>query len=96
MFVARDVRLHHHLAQLFERHVVDHGVVTVVHDHAELGRSAHRLDVMDDPDALESEWERKQAVPALAEYYDDIWVYGLPEICDPLAGLSVPASVRRR
>ena len=53
-------------------------------------------DVMDDPDALESEWERKQAVPALAEYYDDIWVYGLPEICDPLAGLSVPASVRRR
>jgi predicted glycosyltransferase len=53
-------------------------------------------DVMDDPDALESEWERKQAVPALAEYYDDIWVYGLPEICDPLAGLSVPVSVRRR
>jgi predicted glycosyltransferase len=53
-------------------------------------------DVMDDPDALESEWERKQAVPALAEYYDDIWVYGLPEICDPLAGLPVPTSVRRR
>ena len=53
-------------------------------------------DVMDDPEALESEWERKQAVPALAEYYDEIWVYGLPEICDPLAGLSVPKSVRER
>jgi predicted glycosyltransferase len=53
-------------------------------------------DVMDDPEALESEWERKQAVPALSEYYDDIWVYGLPQICDPLAGLSVPSSVRRR
>jgi len=53
-------------------------------------------DVMDDPEALESEWERKQAVPALAEYYDEIWVYGLPQICDPLAGLSVPPSVRRR
>ena len=53
-------------------------------------------DVMDDPEALESEWERKQAVPALAEYYDDIWVYGLPEVCDPLAGLPVPTSVRRR
>jgi predicted glycosyltransferase len=51
---------------------------------------------MDDPEALESEWERKQAVPALAEYYDEIWVYGLPQICDPLAGLSVPPSVRRR
>jgi predicted glycosyltransferase len=53
-------------------------------------------DVMDDPDALESEWERKNAVPALTEYYDEIWVYGLPQICDPLAGLKVPASVRRR
>jgi predicted glycosyltransferase len=53
-------------------------------------------DVMDDPEALESEWERKHAVPALAEYYDEIWVYGLPQICDPLAGLSVPTSVRRR
>jgi predicted glycosyltransferase len=53
-------------------------------------------DVMDDPEALESEWERKNAVPALSEYYDEIWVYGLPQICDPLAGLSVPASVRRR
>jgi predicted glycosyltransferase len=53
-------------------------------------------DVMDDPEALGSEWERKQVVPALAEYYDEIWVYGLPQICDPLAGLPVPASVRER
>ena len=53
-------------------------------------------DVMDEPEALESEWERKQAVPALSEYYDEIWVYGLPQICDPLAGLSVPMSVRQR
>jgi predicted glycosyltransferase len=53
-------------------------------------------DVMDDPEALESEWERKQAVPALAEYYDEIWVYGLPQICDPLAGLAVPRDIRRR
>jgi predicted glycosyltransferase len=53
-------------------------------------------DVMDDPSALESEWERKQAVPALCDYYDDIWVYGLPQICDPLAGIELPPSVRRR
>ena len=53
-------------------------------------------DVMDDPEALESEWERKQAVPALSEYYDEIWVYGLSQICDPLAGLAVPQSVRQR
>ena len=53
-------------------------------------------DVMDEPEALENEWERKNAVPALSEYYDEIWVYGLPQICDPLAGLNVPASVRRK
>ena len=53
-------------------------------------------DVMDDPSALESEWERKHAIPALSEYYDELWVYGLPQICDPLAGLELPASVRRR
>ena len=53
-------------------------------------------DVMDDPSALESEWERKHAVPALREYYDEIWVYGLPQICDPLAGIALPESIRRR
>jgi predicted glycosyltransferase len=53
-------------------------------------------DVMDDPGALESEWERKNAIPALNDYYDEIWVYGLPQICDPLFGLDLPASVRRR
>jgi predicted glycosyltransferase len=53
-------------------------------------------DVMDDPSALETEWERKNAIPALSEYYNEIWVYGLPQICDPLAGLKLPASVRRR
>jgi predicted glycosyltransferase len=53
-------------------------------------------DVMDDPGALETEWARKNVIPALDEYYDEIWVYGLPQICDPLAGLDLPASVRRR
>jgi predicted glycosyltransferase len=52
-------------------------------------------DVLDDPDALRSEWQRKHAIPALVDYYDEIWVYGLPQICDPLAGLAVPESVRR-
>jgi predicted glycosyltransferase len=53
-------------------------------------------DVMDDPSALETEWERKNAIPAVSEYYNEIWVYGLPQICDPLAGIELPASVRRR
>ncbi|MCY4190432.1 MAG: glycosyltransferase [Rhodospirillaceae bacterium] len=53
-------------------------------------------DVMDEPELLLPEWERKNAMPALSKYYDSIWVYGLPQICDPLAGLSVPNSIRRK
>ena len=53
-------------------------------------------DVMDDPDLLAPEWERKNVVPALRDLYDDIWVYGLPQICDPLEGVELPKSVRKR
>jgi predicted glycosyltransferase len=52
-------------------------------------------DVMDEPAQLAPEWSRKKIVPALLRYYDDIWIYGLPEICDPLAGITLPRGVRR-
>ena len=50
-------------------------------------------DVMDAPDALAEEWERKKAVPVLRDLYDHIWVYGLENICAPLDGVDVPGSV---
>ena len=53
-------------------------------------------DVMDDPDLLVPEWERKKVLPALSNLYDDIWVYGLPQICDPLEGVALPKSVRKK
>ncbi len=53
-------------------------------------------DVMDDPAMLATEWQRKNVMPALNEYYDSVWVYGLPQICDPLEGLDVPGSLRRK
>jgi predicted glycosyltransferase len=53
-------------------------------------------DVMDDPALLEPEWRRKNALPALRDLYDEIWVYGLEQLCDPLAGIAVPKSVRQR
>src|SRR6185369_3595113 len=46
-------------------------------------------DVMDDPDALAKEWARKRVAPALEELYDDIWIYGLKQIYDPLQGLDL-------
>lgn len=53
-------------------------------------------DVMDEPAQLGPEWSRKKVLPALKKYYDDIWVYGLPQICDPLADIGVSQSVRNR
>jgi len=53
-------------------------------------------DVMDDPDLLVPEWERKKVLPALSNLYDDIWVYGLPQICDPLEGVALPKSVVKK
>jgi len=53
-------------------------------------------DVMDEPAQLGPEWSRKKVLPALKKYYDDIWVYGLPQICDPLADIGVSQSVRKR
>jgi len=44
-------------------------------------------DVMDEPNLLRKEWQRKNVYPALNELYDEIWIYGLPEIFDPLSEL---------
>jgi len=53
-------------------------------------------DVMDDPEKLAVEWKRKQAIPALRDLYDHIWVYGPENICNPLDGVPVPESVHRK
>ncbi|MFN4018166.1 MAG: glycosyltransferase family protein [Reyranella sp.] len=53
-------------------------------------------DVMDDPAQLAREWERKNVVPALRDLYDEIWVYGLPQVNKPLTGIDVPPSVRHK
>ncbi len=53
-------------------------------------------DIMDEPNLLVPEWERKKAVPALRDLYDSIWIYGLPQICEPLQGIDLPRSVRHK
>ncbi|MFQ5985183.1 MAG: glycosyltransferase family protein, partial [Alphaproteobacteria bacterium] len=53
-------------------------------------------DVMDEPAQLAPEWRRKKVLPALKDLYDDIWIYGLPQVCDPMAGIAVPQSVRKK
>ena len=53
-------------------------------------------DVMDEPAALAPEWARKNVIPALRDLYDQIWVYGLPEICDPMEDIVLPRDVQRK
>ncbi|MCC2113462.1 MAG: hypothetical protein KDJ16_15620 [Hyphomicrobiales bacterium] len=53
-------------------------------------------DVLDDPDVLRDEWERKEAFSALENIYDDIWVYGLQEIYDPLADIGLSETARAK
>lgn len=53
-------------------------------------------DVMDEPDALAKEWTRKHVAPALDELYDDIWIYGLKEIYDPLQGIALSDRARAK
>ena len=44
-------------------------------------------DVLDEAEALDAEWARKDAYAAIERYYASIWIYGLPAIFEPLAGL---------
>lgn len=51
-------------------------------------------DIMDEPSLLKKEWDERNVMPVLEDLYDEIWVYGLPQIYDPLMAMDVPASVR--
>ena len=53
-------------------------------------------DVLDEPRLLKPEWKRKNVLPALRDLYDEIWVYGLPQICDPIGEIGLPRDVRRK
>lgn len=53
-------------------------------------------DVLDDPQVLAAEWDRKGAVAATGMYYDEIWVYGVRSIYDPTAGLNFGPEVQAR
>jgi predicted glycosyltransferase len=53
-------------------------------------------DILDEPALLAAEWERKGAQDALLRYYDEIWVYGLKDIYEPLGALGLSREVARR
>lgn len=53
-------------------------------------------DVLDEPEVLAEEWERKGAVEATENFYDEIWVYGVRDVYDPTSGLPLSNRIRAR
>jgi len=53
-------------------------------------------DVLDEPEVLATEWDRKGALQATEDYYHEIWVYGLRSIYDPTAGLALSEAAQAR
>lgn len=53
-------------------------------------------DVLDAPQTLAAEWDRKGALEAAEAYYDEIWVYGPRSVYDPTEGLPMSQDARAR
>ncbi|RWX23816.1 glycosyltransferase [Rhizobium leguminosarum] len=53
-------------------------------------------EIMDAPHLLEAEWKKNSIMQKIDQYYDSVWVYGPPDFYDPLIGLDVPPSLRRK
>lgn len=53
-------------------------------------------DVLDEPDVLAAEWDRKGAIAATERFYHEIWVYGVSSIYDPTEGLALSPETRAR
>lgn len=53
-------------------------------------------DVLDEPEVLAAEWDRKEAIAATEAFYHEIWVYGLRSIYDPTQGLDLSSAVQNR
>jgi predicted glycosyltransferase len=53
-------------------------------------------EIMDAPHLLDAEWKRNGVLKKIDQYYDSVWVYGPPDFYDPLIGLDVPQSLRRK
>lgn len=53
-------------------------------------------EILDDPVTAVAEWTRSGADATIAEFYDQIWVYGDQAVYDPVVEYGLPAEVERR
>lgn len=67
-----------------------------LHEHTDTKLVLGLRDVLDSPDVLAAEWERKGAIEAVEEFYDEVWIYGSKSFYDPTKGLDLSPKVRAR
>ncbi len=65
----------------------------------ETGRAKFVLgirDILDSPEALAVEWDRKGALDVAERFYDQVWVYGDQSVYNPLQNLDVSEALKKR
>ena len=53
-------------------------------------------DVLDSPEALSIEWERKGALEVAEHFYDQFWIYGDQSVYNPLQSIRISDDFKRR
>jgi len=53
-------------------------------------------DVMDSPELLREEWDKKDVLNKIATLYDDVWIYGPRDFWNPLQGLDAPKQIEQK
>ncbi len=53
-------------------------------------------DVLDSPHTVRREWEMARNADAICEFYDEVWVYGDPVVCNPVREYGFPDCIANR
>ncbi|MEM8974077.1 MAG: glycosyltransferase [Pseudomonadota bacterium] len=53
-------------------------------------------EILDEPEVVQREWERHNAIEWVENYFDSIWVYGSEDFWHPLQGVDLPETVAKR
>jgi len=53
-------------------------------------------DVLDDRRSVRAQWTRERNVEAVNAFYDHVWVYGDPRVCDPVSDSGMSDAIRAR
>ncbi len=53
-------------------------------------------DVLDDRQSVRAQWTRDRNIEAVNAFYDHVWVYGDPRVCDPVRDCGLTGLIRAR